>query len=59
MINHNYYNLDKITEPIAQAKPKIRSIVEEVLQLEKDRLSQKNTRYINDDVLNIIKKNIQ
>jgi hypothetical protein len=30
-----------------------------VLQLEKDRLSQKNIRYINDDVLKIIKENIQ
>ncbi|BAQ65588.1 hypothetical protein [Geminocystis sp. NIES-3709] len=59
MINHNYYNLDKITEPIIKAKPEIRSIVEEVLQLEKDRLSQKNIRYINDDILKIIKQNIQ
>ncbi|BAQ60524.1 hypothetical protein GM3708_930 [Geminocystis sp. NIES-3708] len=59
MINHNYYNLDKITEPIAQAKPQIKAIVEEVLQLEKDRLSQKNIRYINDDVLKIIKQYIQ
>lgn len=59
MINHNYYDLEQITEPITQAKPEIRSIVEQVLQLEKDRLSQKNIRYINDDILNIIKHNIQ
>lgn len=59
MINHNYYNLDKITEPISLAKPEIKAIVEEVLQLEKDRLSQKNIRYINDDVLKIIKQYIQ
>jgi hypothetical protein len=59
MIHHNYYNLDKITEPITEAKPEIKAIVEEILQLEKDRLSQKNVRYINDDVLKIIKQYIQ
>ncbi|MBL1210497.1 hypothetical protein [Geminocystis sp. GBBB08] len=59
MINHNYYNLDNITEPITKAPPEIKAIVQEVLQLEKERLSQKNVRYINDDVLTIIKQYIQ
>jgi len=59
MINHNYYNLEIITQPIDQAKPEIRSIVQEVIQLEKERLAQKNSRYINDDILKIIKKYIQ
>ncbi|NCO75404.1 MAG: hypothetical protein GW795_15745 [Cyanobacteria bacterium] len=59
MINNSYYNLDKITEPIRNVKPEIKAIVEQVLQLEKDKLSQKNLRYINDDILKIIKENIQ
>ncbi len=59
MINQNYSNLDKITEPISKVEPEIRAIVEQVLQLEKDKLSQKNTRYINEDIVNIIKEHIQ
>jgi hypothetical protein len=59
MINNSYYNLDNITEPIRNVKPEIKTIVEQVLQLEKDKLSQKNLRYINDDILKIIKENIQ
>lgn len=59
MINENDYSLSQITEPIDNAKPEIKAIVEEVLQLEKHRLSQKNIRYINDDVLKIIKQYIQ
>lgn len=58
MVNQNYYDLEQITEPINQAKPEIRAIIEKVLQLEKERLSQKNNRYINDDVLKIIKDQI-
>lgn len=55
----NYYDLKKITEPITKAKPEIKAIVEQVLQLEKEKLSQKNYRHINDDVLQIIKEHIQ
>ena len=54
-----YYDVKQITEPIAQAKPEIKTIVEQVLKLEKQKLSQKNFRYINDDILEIIKENIQ
>ena len=56
---NKYYNLKQITEPINNAKPKIKTIVEQVLQLEKEKLSQKSLRHINDDVLEIIKQNIQ
>lgn len=59
MKNQRYYNLQQITEPITKAKPEIKAIVEQVLKLEKEKLSQKNLRYINDDILQIIKENIQ
>ncbi len=51
--------LDDITAPIWDAPPEIRNIVQQVLQLEKMRMSQKNLRYINEDVVKIIKQNIQ
>ncbi len=59
MMNVNYTNLEKITEPINQAEPEVRLIIEQVLQLEKEKLYQKNLRHINDDILKIIKENIQ
>jgi len=59
LIHSNHTNLEKITEPINQVEPEIRAIIEQVLQLEKEKLYQKNLRYINDDILNIIKENIQ
>ena len=55
----HYYDLKQITAPITKAKPEIKTIVEKVLQLEKEKLSQKNLRHINDDILQIIKENIQ
>ena len=58
MIN-KYYDLQQITEPINQAKPEIKAIVEQVLQLEKDRFANKKNRLINEDILKIIKENIQ
>ncbi len=59
MLNSQDTNLEKITEPINQAEPEIRLIIEQVLQLEKERLYKKNLRHINDDILQIIKQNIQ
>ncbi len=59
MLNTNNGNLEKITEPINQLSPEVRAIIEQVLQLEKERLYQKNLRHINDDILQIIKQNIQ
>jgi hypothetical protein len=52
-------HLDKITEPILTASPEVRKIIERVLQLEKEKLYQKNLRYINDDILMIIKETVQ
>lgn len=59
MINNNDIHLDKITQPIVTASPEVRTIIERVLKLEKDKLSQKNLRYINDDILKIIKEIVQ
>lgn len=59
IINSANTNLDKITEPINQAEPEVRAIIEQVLQLEREKLYQKNLRHINDDILKIIKENIQ
>lgn len=59
MINQNNSNLEQITEPMEKVEPEIRAIVEQVLQLEKDKLNQKNNRYINEDIINIIKEHIQ
>ena len=60
MSNSNYCdNLANITEPINKSEPEIKNIIEQVLQLEKEKLYQKNLRHINDDILKIIKDNIQ
>lgn len=52
-------SLQEIQEPITNAPPEIRQIIERVLQTEKDKLYQKNPRHINDDILKIIKEIIQ
>ncbi|MFB6277570.1 MAG: hypothetical protein ABEI32_15650 [Halothece sp.] len=39
--------------------PEVQEIVTQVLQLEKKKLYQKSPRYINEDVLNIIKSVVQ
>jgi hypothetical protein len=48
-------HINKVQEPIIQASPEVREIIEKVLKLEKDKLYQKNLRHINDDILKIIK----
>jgi hypothetical protein len=52
-------SLDGVQEPIINASPEIRAIIERVLQLEKDKLYLKTPRNINDDILKIIKEVIQ
>lgn len=52
-------NINSIQEPIEEASPQVKEIIERVLQLEKDKLYLKFPRHINDDVLNIIKEVIQ
>ncbi|HIK26757.1 MAG: hypothetical protein N3E45_10605 [Oscillatoriaceae bacterium SKW80] len=51
--------IQDVQEPITSAPPEIRQIVERVLQAEKDKLYMKNPRYINDDILRIIKEVIK
>lgn len=53
MLPHSHFN--DLQEPITNASPEIRQIIERVLKLEKEKLSQKKTRNINDDILKIIK----
>jgi len=52
-------DLSSIQEPIANASPEVRQVIEQVLKLEKDKLYLKTPRNINDDILNIIKHAIQ
>lgn len=52
-------SIQDVQEPITSAPPEIRQIVERVLQAEKDKLYMKIPRYINDDILKIIKEAIQ
>ena len=48
-----------VQEPIVNAPPEVREILERVLQLEKDKLYLKAPRNINDDILKIIKQAVQ
>ena len=52
--NHNY-----VQKPITDAPPEVREIIQQVLQLEKDKLYLKTPRNINEDILNIIKQVIK
>ena len=56
---HNNPDLTSIQEPIGSAPPEVKQIIEQVLQLEKDKLYLKTPRNINEDILNIIKKVVQ
>ena len=51
--------LTDVQEPIVSAPPEVRRIIERVLQAEKDKLYMKNPRNINDDILRIIKEEVQ
>ncbi len=55
----NISDLTSIQEPIANAPPEVKEIIERVLKLEKDKLYLKTPRNINDDILNIIKHVVQ
>lgn len=51
--------LTNVQEPITSATPEVRRIIERVLQAEKDKLYMKYPRNINDDILKIIKEEVQ
>ena len=52
-------NLGHIQAPITTASPEVQAIIQQVLQVEKDKLYLKNPRNINEDILQIIKNIIQ
>jgi hypothetical protein len=51
--------MNNVQEPILLAAPEVRKIIERVLQAEKDKLYMKIPRNINDDILKIIKEEVQ
>ena len=55
--DNNNENLatESIQEPITNATPEVKAIIERVLKLEKDKLYLKSPRNINEEVLQIIK----
>lgn len=59
MLNRKIINLEEINQPIQDAKPEIQQIIEQILQLERERLYHNNNRHINDDIVKIIKQNIK
>ena len=52
-------NFSDVQEPISTAAPEVRQIIERVCQLEKNRLDRKSQGHINDDVVKIIKEEVQ
>ena len=48
-----------VQQPITDAPPEVKEIIQQVLQLEKDKLYLKTPRNINDDIINIIKQVIK
>ncbi len=48
-----------VQEPINSAPPEVRQIIERVKQAEKDKLYMKIPRYINDDILAIVKEAVR
>lgn len=56
---HTNINLSDVQEPITSASSEVRNIIERVLQTEKDRLYMKSPRNINDDILKIVKEEVQ
>jgi len=48
-----------VRQPSVSAVPEVRKIIERVLELEKDKLYMKVPKYINDDILQIVKEEVQ
>jgi hypothetical protein len=48
-------HIDDVQEPIINAPPEVRQIIERVWHLEKNRLDKKSHSPINDDILTIVK----
>lgn len=52
-------NIDDVQEPINNAPPEVRRIIERVWKLEKGRLDKKIKSHINDNILDIIKEEVR
>ena len=52
-------NIDDVQEPITSAPEEVRQIIEQVWQLEKNRLDKKINSHINDDILAIVKEAVR
>lgn len=52
-------SMNDVQEPITNASKEVRQIIERVLQAEKDKLYMKFPRNINDDILKIVKEEVQ
>ena len=52
-------NIDDVQEPITSAPAEVRQIIEQVWQLEKNRLDKKIYSHINDDILAIVKEAVR
>ena len=48
-------SLSNIQEPISNASPEVKEIIQQVLKLEKDKIYLKTPRNIHEDILQIIK----
>ncbi|MDB9313912.1 hypothetical protein PN462_12435 [Spirulina sp. CS-785/01] len=51
--------LDKVQEPIDTASEEVKTLIERILKLERDKLYLKTPRNINDDIMQIVKDVIQ
>ncbi|MEI6442707.1 MAG: hypothetical protein WCO29_06165 [Nostocales cyanobacterium ELA583] len=52
-------NIENVQEPITNAPPEVKQIIEKVWRLEKSRLDRKSKGHINDDILTIVKEAVQ
>lgn len=55
----NEASMNDVQSPITSAPKEVRNIIERVLQAEKDKLYMKIPRNINDDLLKIVKEEVQ
>jgi hypothetical protein len=52
-------DMSSVQEPINSASPEVQRIIERVLEVERGRLHKEKPRYINDDILKIVKEEVQ
>ncbi|MBW4561811.1 MAG: hypothetical protein KME32_11775 [Mojavia pulchra JT2-VF2] len=52
-------NIDDVQEPITNAPPEVRQIIERVWKLEKGRLDKRINSHINDEILDIVKEEVR